>query len=109
MLLMWHHLCLLCIQAIDEGILASLAELEEALREPVPVDRMEARAQRCGHHQECLYYLLTYGTHLSLICFYLRHDCLRDALTHLLSKVTHIRVKHDLIKGPLTIIWCSHS
>ncbi|XP_072533407.1 zinc finger FYVE domain-containing protein 26 isoform X2 [Salminus brasiliensis] len=72
--------------AVDEDILASLTELEEALRDLAPVDRMEGRAQRCGHYQECLYYLLTYGTHLSLISFYLRHDGLRDALTHLLSK-----------------------
>ncbi|XP_036431084.1 zinc finger FYVE domain-containing protein 26 isoform X2 [Colossoma macropomum] len=72
--------------SVDEDILASLAELEEALRELAPVDRMEVRAQHCGHYQECLYYLLTYGTHLSLISFYLRHDCLREAVTHLLSK-----------------------
>uniref|UniRef100_A0AAR2J1K8 Zinc finger FYVE domain-containing protein 26 n=1 Tax=Pygocentrus nattereri TaxID=42514 RepID=A0AAR2J1K8_PYGNA len=72
--------------SVDEDILASLAELEEALRELAPVDRMEVRAQHCGHYQECLYYLLTYGTHLSLISFYLRHDCLKEALTHLLSK-----------------------
>uniref|UniRef100_A0A8B9HCF2 Zinc finger FYVE domain-containing protein 26 n=1 Tax=Astyanax mexicanus TaxID=7994 RepID=A0A8B9HCF2_ASTMX len=72
--------------AVDEDILASLAELEEALRDPAPVERVEGRVQRCGHYNECLYYLLNYGTHLSLISFYLRHDGLRDALTHLHNK-----------------------
>ncbi|XP_060781171.1 zinc finger FYVE domain-containing protein 26 isoform X2 [Neoarius graeffei] len=72
--------------AVNDSILASLTELEEALRDMAPVDRMETRAQRCGHHQECVYYLMSYGTHLSLISFYLRHDCLKDALTYLLSK-----------------------
>ncbi|XP_053088354.1 zinc finger FYVE domain-containing protein 26 isoform X1 [Pangasianodon hypophthalmus] len=72
--------------AVDDDILASLTELEEALRDTAPVDRTESRVQRCGHHQECVYYLMSYGTHLSLISFYLRHDCLKDALTYLLSK-----------------------
>ncbi|KAB5582167.1 hypothetical protein PHYPO_G00184050 [Pangasianodon hypophthalmus] len=71
---------------VDDDILASLTELEEALRDTAPVDRTESRVQRCGHHQECVYYLMSYGTHLSLISFYLRHDCLKDALTYLLSK-----------------------
>ncbi|XP_066536111.1 zinc finger FYVE domain-containing protein 26 [Hoplias malabaricus] len=71
---------------VDEDILTSLAELEEALRELPTVDRMEVRTQRCSNFQECLYYLLNYGTHLSFISFYLRHDSLKDALTHLLSK-----------------------
>ncbi|XP_062851780.1 zinc finger FYVE domain-containing protein 26 [Trichomycterus rosablanca] len=70
----------------DENILASLVELEEALRDLGPVDRTETRTQKCGHYQECVYYLLTYGTHLSLISFYLRQDRLKDALTHLLNK-----------------------
>ncbi|KAG7334503.1 hypothetical protein KOW79_002910 [Hemibagrus wyckioides] len=71
---------------IDDDILASLTELEEALRDPAPVDRTESRGQRCGHHQECVYYLMAYGTHLSVISFYQRHDCLKDALAYLLSK-----------------------
>ncbi|KAF7710798.1 hypothetical protein HF521_009670 [Silurus meridionalis] len=70
----------------DDNILASLTELEEALRDTAPVDRTESRVLRCGNHEECVYYLMTYGTHLSLISFYLRHDCLKDALTYLLSK-----------------------
>ncbi|GAA6082903.1 zinc finger FYVE domain-containing protein 26 isoform X2, partial [Tachysurus ichikawai] len=72
--------------AVDDDILMSLTELEETLRDLTQVDRTDSRAQRCGNHQECVYYLITYGTHLSLISFYLRHDCLKDALTYLLSK-----------------------
>ncbi|XP_050981696.1 zinc finger FYVE domain-containing protein 26 [Labeo rohita] len=71
---------------VDEDILASLRELEEALADSAPLDGTESRVQRCSYYQECLFYLLTYGTHLSLISFYLRHDCLRDALTHLQNK-----------------------
>ncbi|XP_053476228.1 zinc finger FYVE domain-containing protein 26 isoform X4 [Ictalurus furcatus] len=70
----------------DNDLLASLTELEEALRDTSPADRTENRLQRFGHHQECVYYLMSYGTHLSLVSFYLRHDCLKDALTYLLSK-----------------------
>lgn len=80
--------CVFLLQAVDDYILASLTELEEALRDTALVDRTESRVQRCGHHQECVYYLMSYGTHLSLISFYLRHDCLKDALTYLLRKVT---------------------
>lgn len=84
------------LQSADDDILASLTELEEVLRDTTPVDRMENRMQRSGHHQECVYYLMSYGTHLSLISFYLRHDCLKDALTYLLSKVTlpHLKYGH---------------
>ncbi|XP_026134074.1 zinc finger FYVE domain-containing protein 26-like [Carassius auratus] len=71
---------------VDEDILASLRELEEALSDSAPLDGVESRVQQCGYYQECLFYLLSYGTHLSLISFYLRHDCLRDALTHLHKK-----------------------
>ncbi|KAL0178188.1 hypothetical protein M9458_027082, partial [Cirrhinus mrigala] len=71
---------------VDEDVLASLRELEEALSDSAPLDGAESRVQRCSYYQECLFYLLTYGTHLSLISFYLRHDCLRDALTHLQNK-----------------------
>ncbi|XP_042593060.1 zinc finger FYVE domain-containing protein 26-like isoform X4 [Cyprinus carpio] len=71
---------------VDEDILASLRELEEALSDSAPLDGAEGRVQQCSYYQECLFYLLTYGTHLSLISFYLRHDCLRDALTHIQNK-----------------------
>ncbi len=72
---------------VDEDILASLRELEEALSDSAPLDGAEGRVQRCSYYPECLFYLLTYGTHLSLVSFYLRHDCLRDALTHIQNKV----------------------
>ncbi len=72
---------------VDEDILASLRELEEALSDSAPLDGAEGRVQRCSYYPECLFYLLTYGTHLNLISFYLRHDCLRDALTHIQNKV----------------------
>lgn len=78
------------LQTIDDDILSSLPELEEALRDLAPVDRTESWGQRCGHYHECVYYLTAYGTHLSVISFYQRHDCLKDALVYLLSKVTHI-------------------
>lgn len=88
------RVCLL--QTADNDLLASLTELEEALRDTSPADRTENRLQRFGHHQECVYYLMSYGTHLSLVSFYLRHDCLKDALTYLLSKVT--RTIHAVLK-----------
>lgn len=72
---------------MDEDILASLRELEDALSDSSPLDGAESRIQRSGYYQECLSYLHIYGTHLSLISFYLRHDCLRDALTHIQNKV----------------------
>nr|AHH02828.1 zinc finger FYVE domain-containing protein 26 [Danio rerio] len=73
-------------QTMDEDILASLRELEEALSDSAPPEGTESKVQRCNFHQECLFYLFTYGTHLSLISFYLRHDCLKDALTYLQNK-----------------------
>ncbi|KAM3871059.1 zinc finger FYVE domain-containing protein 26 [Diretmus argenteus] len=72
-----------------EDILASLRELEEALGEPGPADRPDrpdGRAQSSVLHQECLYYLNTHGTHLALVNFYMRHDCMMEALTYLLNK-----------------------
>ncbi|KAM6969170.1 zinc finger FYVE domain-containing protein 26 [Tautogolabrus adspersus] len=69
-----------------EEILASLWELEDALCEAGPLDRAETPTQSAYLHQECLYYLNTYGTHLALISFYMRKDCMTEALTHLLNK-----------------------
>lgn len=74
-------------QSSGEDVLASLRELEEALSEAGPVDRPEGQTLRSSLHQECLYYLNTYGTHMALICFYMRHDCTTEALTYLLNKV----------------------
>ncbi|XP_030299604.1 zinc finger FYVE domain-containing protein 26 isoform X2 [Sparus aurata] len=69
-----------------EDILASLRELEDALNEAGPVDRPEGQTPNSSFHQECLYYLNTYGTHLALISFYMRRDCMTEALTYLLNK-----------------------
>ncbi|XP_034713924.1 zinc finger FYVE domain-containing protein 26 isoform X1 [Etheostoma cragini] len=76
----------LTTQAPGEDILASLRQLEEFLCEAGPVDRPEGQTQSNSLHQECLYYLNTYGTHLALISFYMRHDCMTEALTYLLNK-----------------------
>lgn len=81
-------LCLIiCIQSYGEDILASLRELEDALNDAGPGERPEGQTQGGSLHQECLYYLNTYGTHLALISFYIRHDCMTEALTYLLNKV----------------------
>lgn len=80
-------LCVLQPQNAEEDILASLKELEEALAEPNPLERLEGRVQNCRNYQESLHYLEAYGTHLALVSFYMRHDGMKEALTHLLSKV----------------------
>uniref|UniRef100_A0A667YLE1 Zinc finger FYVE domain-containing protein 26 n=1 Tax=Myripristis murdjan TaxID=586833 RepID=A0A667YLE1_9TELE len=72
--------------SFGEDILASLRELEEALSESMPVDQPEGQSLNSSLHQECLYYLNTYGTHLALVSFYMRHDCMTEAVTHLLNK-----------------------
>ncbi|KAK7904153.1 hypothetical protein WMY93_016760 [Mugilogobius chulae] len=69
-----------------EDILASLYELEEALSESGPIERLDGQRRNSSYHQECLFYLNTYGTHLALISFYMRHDCLLEAIKHLLNK-----------------------
>uniref|UniRef100_A0A673C1U7 Zinc finger FYVE domain-containing protein 26 n=1 Tax=Sphaeramia orbicularis TaxID=375764 RepID=A0A673C1U7_9TELE len=71
---------------LSTDILASLRELEDALCEASPVERPEGQSPSSILHQECLYYLNTYGTHLALISFYMRHDCMMEALTYLLNK-----------------------
>lgn len=72
--------------SFGEDILAPLRELEEALNDVGPVDRTESQTQSSNLHQECLYYLNTYGTHMALISFYMRHDCVTEALTYLINK-----------------------
>ncbi|KAG9480868.1 hypothetical protein GDO78_010245 [Eleutherodactylus coqui] len=72
----------------DDEYFATLKELEVSLKarclwyEMMP----EGRIQNNTYYQECLYYLHTYGTHLGIIQFYMRHDLMRDALLHLLNK-----------------------
>ncbi|XP_062324940.1 zinc finger FYVE domain-containing protein 26 isoform X2 [Osmerus eperlanus] len=70
----------------SEDILASLQELEEALAEPGPPECPEFPAQLSPLLQESLHYLLSYGTHLALVSFYMRHGHTREALAHLLLK-----------------------
>ncbi|KAM9842856.1 zinc finger FYVE domain-containing protein 26 [Aulostomus maculatus] len=70
-----------------EDILASLRGFEDILSEVGPVERVDGQIQSSSSlHQECLYYLNTYGTHLALISFYMRHNRMTDALTYLLNK-----------------------
>lgn len=77
----------LCVrQSAGDDILASLRELEDTLRDSSPAERAEGPKPSGPLHQECLYYLNTYGTHLALISFYMRHDRMTDALTYLLNK-----------------------
>uniref|UniRef100_G3WH23 Zinc finger FYVE-type containing 26 n=1 Tax=Sarcophilus harrisii TaxID=9305 RepID=G3WH23_SARHA len=38
------------------------------------------------YYQECLFYLHHYSTHLAIISFYMRHNCMREALQHLQKK-----------------------
>ncbi|XP_069807243.1 zinc finger FYVE domain-containing protein 26 isoform X1 [Dendropsophus ebraccatus] len=72
----------------DDDYFATLRELEVTLKarclwyEMMP----EGKIQNNTYYQECLYYLHTYGTHLGIIQFYMRHDLMRDALLHLLHK-----------------------
>ena len=83
MTLFFPYVC----QSYGEDILASLRELEDILNEVSPVERQEGLTQSNNLHQECLYYLNAYGTHLALISFYMRHDCVTEAMTYLLNKV----------------------
>ncbi|XP_039182796.1 zinc finger FYVE domain-containing protein 26 isoform X2 [Crotalus tigris] len=72
----------------DDDYLATLRELEATLRtrslslEMTP----EGKMQHNSYYQECLFYLHNYGTNLAIISFYMRHDCMREALLHLLNK-----------------------
>ncbi|CAJ1074767.1 zinc finger FYVE domain-containing protein 26 [Xyrichtys novacula] len=70
----------------SEDILASLWELDDTLYEAGPLDRPETPTQSVHLHQECLHYLNSYGTHLALISYYMRKDCMTEALTYLLDK-----------------------
>ncbi|CAN9501956.1 unnamed protein product [Ophioblennius macclurei] len=77
--------------SFGEDILASLRELEEALSDsappPAPSDKAEGQTASGGRiHEECLYYLNTYGTHLALVSYYMRRDCVSEALAHLINK-----------------------
>lgn len=75
----------------DDDYLATLKELEATLRtqslslEVIP----EGKIMNNTYYQECLFYLHNYSTNLAIISFYVRHNCLREALLHLLNKVGH--------------------
>ncbi|XP_064421077.1 zinc finger FYVE domain-containing protein 26 isoform X2 [Latimeria chalumnae] len=86
-----HHLELEVkpiLSVCDDDVLASLKELEALLKvEGIGSEtKSEGKLQQNSHYQECLYYLYTYGTNLAIISFYMRHDCMREALLHLLNK-----------------------
>ncbi|KAJ6667217.1 hypothetical protein lerEdw1_017195 [Lerista edwardsae] len=72
----------------DDDYFATLRELEAVLRtrslslEMIP----DGKIQHNSYYQECLFYLHNYGTNLAIIDFYMRHDCMREALLHLLNK-----------------------
>uniref|UniRef100_A0A670I241 Zinc finger FYVE domain-containing protein 26 n=1 Tax=Podarcis muralis TaxID=64176 RepID=A0A670I241_PODMU len=76
------------ISVQDDDYFATLKELETTLRtrslslELIP----EGKIQHNSYYQECLFYLHNYGTNLAIIRFYMRHDCMREALLHLLNK-----------------------
>ncbi|KAL0969454.1 hypothetical protein UPYG_G00227580 [Umbra pygmaea] len=72
----------------SEDILASLKELEQVLSGSGCVSDVPEGGPVQGSilYQESLYYLTSYGTHLALVSFLMRHDKMKDALQHLLSK-----------------------
>lgn len=65
-----------------------MRELEATLRtqslflEAIP----DGKIMNNTYYQECLFYLHNYSTNLAIISFYMRHNCLREALLHLLNK-----------------------
>ncbi|XP_055451306.1 zinc finger FYVE domain-containing protein 26 isoform X1 [Psammomys obesus] len=72
----------------DDDYFATLRELEATLRtqslflEAIPDGKITNNA----YYQECLFYLHNFSTNLAIISFYMRHNCLREALLHLLNK-----------------------
>lgn len=83
----------------DDDYFATLRELEATLRtqslslEVIP----EGKIMNNTYYQECLFYLHNYSTHLAIISFYMRHSCLREALLHLLNKVSPTLVAPDAV------------
>ncbi|XP_074146561.1 zinc finger FYVE domain-containing protein 26 isoform X3 [Sminthopsis crassicaudata] len=76
------------ILSVDDDYFATLKELEATLRtkslslEMIP----EGKSMHNTYYQECLFYLHHYSTHLAIISFYMRHNCMREALQHLQKK-----------------------
>uniref|UniRef100_A0A8D2LZ61 Zinc finger FYVE domain-containing protein 26 n=1 Tax=Varanus komodoensis TaxID=61221 RepID=A0A8D2LZ61_VARKO len=73
---------------LDDDYFATLRELEAMLRtRSLSLDMTpEGKIQNNTYYQECLFYLHNYSTNLAIISFYMRHDCMREALLHLLHK-----------------------
>uniref|UniRef100_A0A8C6ZC05 Zinc finger FYVE domain-containing protein 26 n=1 Tax=Nothoprocta perdicaria TaxID=30464 RepID=A0A8C6ZC05_NOTPE len=76
----------------DDDYFATLRELEATLRTRSLCLELacEGKIQHNSYYQECLFYLHSYGTNLAIISFYMRHDCMREALLHLLNKVSKL-------------------
>ncbi|XP_010221175.1 PREDICTED: zinc finger FYVE domain-containing protein 26 [Tinamus guttatus] len=76
------------IHIVDDDYFATLRELEATLRtRSLSLELVcEGKIQHNSYYQECLFYLHSYGTNLAIISFYMRHDCMREALLHLLNK-----------------------
>ncbi|KAM4778676.1 zinc finger FYVE domain-containing protein 26 isoform 8-T8 [Cyanocitta cristata] len=72
----------------DDDYFATLRELEATVRtRSLSLEMMcEGKIQHNSYYQECLFYLHSYSTNLAIISFYMRHDCMREALLHLLNK-----------------------
>ncbi|XP_074092155.1 zinc finger FYVE domain-containing protein 26 isoform X2 [Macrotis lagotis] len=76
------------ILSVDDDYFATLKELEATLRtkslslEVIP----EGKSMHNAYYQECLFYLHHYSTNLAIISFYMRHNCMREALQHLQKK-----------------------
>ncbi|XP_044292041.1 zinc finger FYVE domain-containing protein 26 isoform X1 [Varanus komodoensis] len=76
------------LSGLDDDYFATLRELEAMLRtRSLSLDMTpEGKIQNNTYYQECLFYLHNYSTNLAIISFYMRHDCMREALLHLLHK-----------------------
>ncbi|XP_032882801.1 zinc finger FYVE domain-containing protein 26 isoform X3 [Amblyraja radiata] len=72
----------------DDDILASLRDLEAMLKvDGVGLEvKGDGKVKQQVFYEECLFYLQSYGTNLAIISFYMRHNCTREALQHLLNK-----------------------
>ncbi|XP_029454718.1 zinc finger FYVE domain-containing protein 26 isoform X2 [Rhinatrema bivittatum] len=72
----------------DDGYFATLKELEASLNTHSLWSGavLEGKIQNNTYYKECLFYLHTYGTNLAIIAFYMRQDCMKEALLHLLNK-----------------------
>uniref|UniRef100_A0A8C5R6L3 Zinc finger FYVE domain-containing protein 26 n=1 Tax=Leptobrachium leishanense TaxID=445787 RepID=A0A8C5R6L3_9ANUR len=72
----------------DDDYFTTLKELKATLKTRFIWYEMtpEGEIKKNTYYQECLHYLHTYGTHLEIIQFYMRHELMREALLYLLHK-----------------------